>query len=145
MNNLKDNEWWAAQLIESGYKSDELLAYIEKEIKLGESNLKQDNQEGKLVDVPGIFDYVLQAIRHQVSKGEKFVFVGLTSPERRVRNGSVKVLQCWIEDTNKSLKEISPTLYAHLAEIVDDESSPELQEKMREILDNKYSGKNKED
>ena len=85
------NEWWAAQLIESGYKSDELLAYIEKEIKLGESNLKQDNQEGKLVDVPGIFDYVLQAIRHQVSKGEKFVFVGLTSPERRVRNGSVTV------------------------------------------------------
>lgn len=145
MNNLKENEWWAAQLIEAGYRSEELLEYIEQEIKLDDYNTKQDNQENKPAYIPGIFTFVLQAIRHHVSMGEKFVFVGLTCPERGIRNGSVKVMQCWIEDTGKSLKDISPKLYAHLAEIVNYESSPELQEEMQAILDNKYSGKNKED
>lgn len=132
MKDLEQNAWWAGDLIKHNYRAEELLSYIEAYLNLGEPSRPAEDQREEWM--PGIYDYVLQAIRQKPGAGERFVAAGLTSDKRRIQNGSVKVLQCWLEETGKSLGEISPGLQLRLAEAAADEEDPQLQEEMYEIL-----------
>ena len=143
MENLEENEWWAAQLIGDDYRADELLQYIEHSIDFEKYIYEpfEHSADGGLSVAPDIFDFVLQALRHKVGKGEQFIRTGLISWKRRLKNGSIKVLQCWIEDSGKSLKEISPDLHSYLADLVKVKEYEEgLKNQMIEILDNRYPG-----
>lgn len=146
MNNLEDNAWWAAQLIADDYRADELLQYIEHSIDFGKYICEppEYSVEREIWMVPDIFDFVLQALRHKVGTGEQFIRTGLVSWKRRLKNGSVKVLQCWVEDMGKSLKEISPDLHSYLTDTVKVlECEEDLKNQMIAIRDSIYTGKQK--
>lgn len=133
MKDLESNAWWAAQLIKNDYRADELLAYIEDYLKAGEA--KEPDKDKNAYWMPGLYDFVLEAIRYKPGTGEIFVAEGLSSEKRRIQNGSVKVLQCWLEESGKTLKDISPDLHEKLAEAAELETDPKLKEEMLELLD----------
>lgn len=141
MENLEDNDWWAAQLIEDDYRADELLNYIEDSIDFEKYiyETPEYSVEQELRNVPDIFDFVLQALRHKVGTGEQFIRTGLVSWKRRLQNGAIKVIHCWIEDTGKSLEEISPNLHSYLTDVVKVlECEEDLKNQMIAIIKNTY-------
>lgn len=143
MNNLEDNDWWAAQLIEDDYRADELLQHIEHSIDFEKYIFEpyEYSVEREQLNVPDIFDFILQALRHKVGTGEQFIRTGLVSWKRRLQNGAIKVIRCWMEDTGKSLKEISPDLNSYLTDLVKVlECEEDLKNQMIAILDNTYLG-----
>lgn len=135
-------DWLAGDLIKKGYHLEELLDFLEENIILSKYICVPDqgSMEYQRKLVPDIFDFILQSIRHHVGFGHQFIRTGICSWKRRLQNGAIKVMQCWIEDTGLSLKEISPELQEFLETaisvlICDDEVIDQL----IAIRDNTYS------